>query len=368
MSEDEYLDPEDDDDVGCRQLLHVTGESAEVANFRREIEESERWGSELDYFLKFGEFDAVPERMFADTARTMGRLCAYLRERWGDYADSSHPVLIVSEEDAGVTYEFFTSRTPILGLIRMLSEEFQKLRFALDYSYPDGTGYDGKVAYERGDLADGLEETYEYMAHSDFEEFAGFELPSGTAAVAVQSGGDGRAVIPDIKTGKWDLSFAVETALKWDQAAVSFFVFHHESYTCDVETYKGMDSFVVSVGFERTVLGEPAKPVVVSLVDEPQAASAPVFATAVPGTEHQARRIVLAPGGFVMELARCDRLADPYWHIDQLKLRCYRDASRKVIAIVFDSAADAVNKGNQPSPPRMKGGKVYLFPESKTRH
>jgi hypothetical protein len=68
------------------------------------------------------------------------------------------------------------------------------------------------------------------------------------------------------------------------------------------------------------------------------------------------------------ELARCDRLADPYWHIDQLKLRCYRDASRKVIAIVFDAAADAASRPAHPPQPRMKGGKVYMFPDSKTRH
>jgi hypothetical protein len=106
----------------------------------------------------------------------------------------------------------------------------------------------------------------------------------------------------------------------------------------------------------------------VGLLDESLGQQPPEFAGAIAGTEHQARRIVLAAGGFLMELARCDRLADPYWHIDQLKLRCYRDASRKVVAIVFDSALDAVGRGSQPSPPRMKGGKVYMFPESKTRH
>ena len=367
MSEDDYLEPEDEED-GCRQMLQVTGDPADVATFRKELEETERWGTELDHFLKFGDFDAVPEHLFDDSARTMGRLCAFLRERWGDYADSSHPVLVVSETDGAVTYEFYTSRTPLLGLTRMLSEEYPKLRFALEYFYPDGAGYDGKVVYEKGEMADGLEETYEYMSHSDFEEFAGFEVRSGSLAVVCQSRGGGRSVIPEIKAGKWDLSFAVETALKWGQAAVSFFVFHHEAYTCDIETYKGMDSFVTTVGFERTVLGEPARPVAVGLLDESLGQHPPEFAAAIAGTEHQARRVVLANGGFLMELARCDRLADPYWHIDQLKLRCYRDASRKVVAIVFDSALDAVSKGSQPSPPRMKGGKVYMFPESKTRH
>ena len=267
MSEDEYLDPEGEDD-GCRQLLQVSGDAADVRAFRKELEETERWGTELDHFLKFGDFDAVPEHLFDDSARTMGRLCAFLRERWGDYADSSHPVLIVAESDGAVTYEFYTSRTPLLGLTRMLSEEYPKLRFALEYAYPDGGGYDGKVIYEKGEMADGLEETYEYMSHSDFEEFAGFDLRSGTLAVVCQSRGGGRSVIPDVKAGRWDLSFAVETALKWGQAAVSFFVFHHEAYTCDIETYKGMDSFVTTVGFERTVLGEPARPVAVGLLDE----------------------------------------------------------------------------------------------------
>ncbi|MCW5625239.1 MAG: hypothetical protein KIT73_11040 [Burkholderiales bacterium] len=367
MADDENLGPEDED-TGCRQILLVSGEVADLAAFRNDVEETERWGSELDHFLKFGDFDPVPDPLFRDAARTMGRLCAYLRERWGDYADSSHPVYLVSEAEDAVSYEFYTSRTPLLGLIRMLSEEYGKLKFTLEYGYPDGTGYDGRVVYERGEMTDGLEETYEYMSHSDFEEFAGFEIDSSRLAVICQSGGGDRSIVEDLKTGRWDLSFAVETALKWGQAAVSFFVFHHEAYTCEVESYKGMDSFVVNVAFERTVLGEPARPVVVGLFDEKISGAPPDFAHAIQGTEHQARRIVLAPGGILMELARCDRLADPWWHIDQLKLRCYRDASRKVVAIVFDSAVDAVSKVPQPPQPRVKGGKVYLFPESKTRH
>jgi len=83
MSEDDYLDPEGEDD-GCRQLLQVSGEEVDVRAFRKELEETERWGTELDHFLKFGEFDAVPEHLFDDSARTMGRLCAFLRERWGN--------------------------------------------------------------------------------------------------------------------------------------------------------------------------------------------------------------------------------------------------------------------------------------------
>jgi hypothetical protein len=366
MADDDYLEP--DDEGGCRQLLTVSGDAGRLRQFRRELEETERWGDELDHFLRFGDFDAVPERMFEDPARTMGRLCAYLRERWGDYADSSHPVFLLGESPSSVTYEYYTSRTPLLGLVRMLSEEYADLRFALDYNYPDGTGYDGKVVYERGGLADGLEETYEYLSHSDFEEFAGFDVASGSLALVCQSRGGTHATIPDVKAGRWDLSFAVETALKWGQAAVSFFVFHHEAYSCDTESYRGMDSFVVSVGFERTVLGEPARPVIIGVLDESATAQLPDFAAAIQGTEHQSRRILLAPGGFLMEVARCDRLADPYWHIDQLKLRCYRDASRRVVAIVFDSAADAASKSPQPPQPRVKGGKVYLFPESKTRH
>lgn len=365
MADDEYL--ESDDDYGCRQTLRVTGSAEDVAHFRKELEESERWGNELDWFLKFGDFDPVPDPLFADSARTMGRLCAYLRERWGDYADSSHPVLVVSEGDGSVAYEFYTSRTPLLGLARMMSGEYRTLRFTLEYAYPDGSGYDGHCAYEKGEMADGLEETYEYMAHSDFEEFAGFDFSDGRLTV-VSPGRASDTAIPDLKPGRWDLSFAVETALKWGQAAVSFLVFHHEAYTCDVESYKGMDSFVIPVTFERTELGEPARPVVVGFVEESQAGSVPDFHKSIQGTEHQSRRILLAAGGFVMELARCDRLADPHWHIDQLKLRCYRDASRKVIAIVFDTAADASHKPSHPPQPRVKGGKVYLFPDSKTRH
>lgn len=365
MSDDEYLEPEDD--YGCRQTLRVTGEAQDLSRFRKELEESERWGNELDWFLKFGDFDPVPDSMFGDSARTMGRLCAYLRERWGDYADSSHPVLLTAQSETAVAYEFYTSRTPLLGLVRMLSGEYRKLRFALEYGYPDGSGYDGHCVFDGGEMVDGLEETYEYMSHSDFEEFAGFEVASGRVAVICQSRQESNTAIADLKPGKWDLSFAVETALKWSQAAVSFFVFHHEAYTCDVESYRGMDSFVVTVGFERTELGEPARPVIVGLVDEKQTAAAPEFHAGIQGTEHQARRILLASGGFLMELARCDRLADPHWHIDQLKLRCYRDGSRKVIAIVFDAAADASHKPAHPQP-RVKGGKVYLFPDSKTRH
>jgi hypothetical protein len=180
--------------------------------------------------------------------------------------------------------------------------------------------------------------------------------------------GSGPYLITDLKPGKWDLSFAVETALKWGQAAVSFVVFHHEAYTCDIESYRGMDSFLVSVNFERTELGEPARPVVVGLLEESHQSRAPDFHKAVQGTEHQARRVLLVPGGFLMELARCDRLADPYWHLDQLKLRCYRDASRKVIAVVFDSAAESSSRPTHQPQPRMKGGKVYMFPDSKTRH
>lgn len=366
MSEDDFPDsPDEDSEAGCRQLLQVNGEPADLREFRRALEESERWGSEVDWFLKFGEFDPVPDPLFRDSARTMGRLCAYLRERWGDYADSSHPVYLVSTEDGSVTYEFYTSRTPLLGLARMLSEEYPKLRFTLEYIYPDGTGYDGRVTYERGEMSDGLEETYEYMSHSDFEEFAGFKVRDRLSVTCHARGGTG-ALVADLKAGTWDLSFAVETALKWGQAAISFFVFHHEAYTCETESYKGMDSFVVSVGFERAELGEPARPVVVSLL--PEGVEAPDFGRVIQGSEHQSRRIALSDGGFVMELARCDRLADPYWHIDQLRLRCYRDASRKVVAIVFDSAADAAGRGAQPTPPRTKGGKVYMFPESKTRH
>lgn len=367
---DEYdEDPDfDEAEIGCRQTLLVSGDATQLQAFRRDLEETERWGSELDYFLRFGDFDPVPDHLFGDSARTMGRLCAYLRERWGDYADSSHPVGILAEAETSVTYDFFTSRTPLLGLARMLSAEFVKLRFLLEYRYPDGSGYDGKVTYEKGEMIDGLEETYEYMSHSDFEEFAGFDSPSHEFLVVCQSRGGSQSTIADLKSGKWDLSFSVETALKWGQAAVSFFVLHQESYTCDPDAYKGMDSFVITVNFERSELGEAAKPIVVGLVDKAASQRMPEFLGAIQGTEHQARRIVLANGGFLMELARCDRLADPYWHIDQLKLRCFRDATKKVVAIVFDSAADAVNRGNQPSPPRMKGGKVYLFPESKTRH
>ena len=366
MAEDDYLEPEDE--YGCRQILRVNGDTADIAQFRRDLEESERWGNELDWFLRFGDFDPVPDPLFTDSARTMGRLCAYLRERWGDYADSSHPVIIVSQADDSVAYEFFTSRTPLLGLVRMLSAEFTKLRFSLEYGYPDGNGYDGQVVYERGEMSDGLEETYEYMSHSDFEEFAGFDVGDGKLKIVCQSKGGTDAEVGDLKAGRWDLSFAVETALKWGQAAVSFFVFHHEAYTCDIESYRGMDSFVVNVGFERTELGEPARPVVVGVLEQTHASRAPDFQRAVQGTEHQARRILLASGGFLMELARCDRLADPYWHIDQLKLRCYRDASKKVIAIVFDAAADATSRPASTPQPRMKGGKVYMFPDSKTRH
>ena len=366
MAEDDYLEPEDE--YGYRQILRVNGDTADIAQFRRDLEESERWGNELDWFLRFGDFDPVPDPLFTDSARTMGRLCAYLRERWGDYADSSHPVIIVSQADDSVAYEFFTSRTPLLGLVRMLSAEYTKLRFSLEYGYPDGNGYDGQVVYERGEMSDGLEETYEYMSHSDFEEFAGFDVGDGKLKIVCQSKGGTDAEVGDLKAGRWDLSFAVETALKWGQAAVSFFVFHHEAYTCDIESYRGMDSFVVNVGFERTELGEPARPVVVGVLEQTHASRAPDFHRAVQGTEHQARRILLASGGFLMELARCDRLADPYWHIDQLKLRCYRDASKKVIAIVFDSAADAASRPASTPQPRMKGGKVYMFPDSKTRH
>lgn len=366
MADDEYLDS--DDDYGCRQTLRVSGPADDLSVFRKALEESERWGNELDWFLKFGDFDPVPDPLFADSARTMGRLCAYLRERWGDYADSSHPVLVVAESETAMAYEFYTSRTPLLGLARMMSGEYRTLRFTVEYAYPDGSGYDGHCSYERGEMVDGLEETYEYMAHSDFEEFAGFDLAESRLAVVCQGSGVTGTVIPDIKTGHWDLSFAVETALKWGQAAVSFFVLHHEAYTCDVESYKGMDSFVVTVGFERTELGEPAKPIVVGFIDESRADKLPEFHAAVQGTEHQSRRILIAAGGYLMELARCDRLADPHWHIDQLKLRCYRDAARKVIAIVFDTAADASQKPVHPPQPRMKGGKVYMFPDSKTRH
>jgi hypothetical protein len=366
MAEDEYLDS--DEEYGCRQVLRVTGPAADLAKFRRDLEESERWGNELDWFLRFGDFDPVPEPLFSDSALTMGRLCAYLRERWGDYADSSHPVGILSQSDDAVAYEFFTARTPLLGLTRMLSGEHAALRFTLEYAYPDGTGYDGEVVYERGAMAEGLEETYEYMSHSDFEEFAGFEVGDGHVKLISPSGNGDATEINDLKTGRWDLSFAIETALKWGQAAVSFLVFHHEAYTCDIESYRGMDSFVVSIGFERTELGEPARPVVVGVLEASQASRAPDFHQALRGTEHQSRRILLVPGGFMAELARCDRLADPYWHIDQLKLRCYRDASRKVIAIVFDAAADAASRPAHPPQPRMKGGKVYMFPDSKTRH
>lgn len=366
---DEYDDELefDEAEIGCRQTLLISGDAVQMQALRRDLEETERWGSELDFFLRFGDFDPVPDGLFGDSARTMGRLCAYLRERWGDYADSSHPVEITDETETSVTYDYFTSRAPLLGLIRMLSVEYKKLRFQLDYRYPDGSGYDGKVIYEKGEMTDGLEETYEYMSHSDFEEFAGFEVPSHVFSVVCQSRGGSQTTIADLKPGKWDLSFAVETALKWGQAAVSFFVLHQESYTCDPESYKGMDSFVVTVNFERAELGEPAKPVIVALIDKEQAQRIPDFSSAIQGTEHQARRIVLANGGLLMELARCDRLADPYWHIDQLRLRCFRDTSKKVVAIVFDSAADAPQRSNQPSA-RMKGGKVYLFPESKTRH
>lgn len=366
MAEDDYL--ESDEEYGCQQTLRVSGTPDDVATFRRNLEESERWGNELDWFLRFGDFDPVPDPLFNDSSRTMGRLCAYLRERWGDYADSSHPVGLVSQDDDAVTYEYFTSRTPLLGLVRMLSAEYKTLRFALDYGYPDGNGYDGRVIYERGEMVDGLEETYEYMSHSDFDEFAGFDIVSGRLSVRCQSRGGTTTEITDLKPGKWDLSFAVETALKWGQAAVSFVVFHHEAYTCDIESYRGMDSFLVSVNFERTELGEPARPVVVGLLEESHQSRAPDFHKAVQGTEHQARRVLLVPGGFLMELARCDRLADPYWHLDQLKLRCYRDASRKVIAVVFDSAAESSSRPTHPPQPRMKGGKVYMFPDSKTRH
>lgn len=366
--EDDDLLESDDEDFGCRQTLLIQGDAKELATFRRELEESERWGNELDWFLRFGDFDPVPEHLFGDAARTMGRLCAYLRERWGDYADSSHPVTVLSEAEDSVSYEFFTSRTPVLGLVRMLSDEYRKLRFTLDYAYPDSTGYDGRVVYEKGEMGEGLEETYEYMSHADFEEFAGFELPTGSLTVVCQSRGGSRTAIPDLKAGKWDLSFAVETALKWGQAAVSFFVWHHDAYTCDVESYKGMDTFTVTVNFERAELGEAAKPVVVALVDDAKSAEIPEFEHSIANTEHQSRRISIVPGGLLMELARCDRLADPYWHIDQLKLRCYRDASRKVVAIVFDIVADATSRPAHPPQPRVKGGKVYLFPESKTRH
>ncbi len=366
MAEDDYLEPEDE--YGCRQTLRVAGPAADVAQFRHDLEESERWGNEIDWFLRFGDFDPVPDAMFRDSARTMGRLCVYLRERWGDYADSSHPVMIVSQADDAISYEFYTSRTPLLGLVRMFSSEYKTLRFAIDYTYPDGSGYDGHCTYERGEMADGLEETYEYMSHSDFEEFAGFDIGAGTLDVLCQSKGGTTAQVGDLKPGRWDLSFAVETALKWGQAAVSFFVFHHEAYTCDVESYKGMDSFVITVGFERTELGEPARPVVVGIIEKSNTARAPDFGQGIQGTEHQARRILLARGGFLMELARCDRLADPHWHIDQLKLRCYRDAAKKVIAVVFDAAADATSRPAHSPQPRVKGGKVYMFPDSKTRH
>ncbi|MBI1394544.1 MAG: hypothetical protein GC151_01095 [Betaproteobacteria bacterium] len=366
MADDDYLEPEDE--YGCRQTLHVSGDPQDLNQFRHDLEESERWGNELDWFLRFGDFDPVPDPLFKDSSRTMGRLCVYLRERWGDYADSSHPVLIVAQADNAITYEYFTSRTPLLGLVRMFSAEYRALRFTLDYSYPDGNGYDGHCVFENGEMTDGLEETYEYMSHSDFEEFSGFDVGAGRVMVLSQDTGGAPVEIPDLKPGPWDLSFAVETALKWGQAAVSFFVFHHEAYTCDVESYKGMDSFVVTVGFERTELGDPARPVVVGVIEERHVANAPEFHAAIKGTEHQARRILLASGGFIMELARCDRLADPYWHIDQLKLRCYRDASRKVIAIVFDTAADASARPTHTPQSRMKGGKVYMFPDSKTRH
>ncbi|MFO1320712.1 MAG: hypothetical protein U1F52_13940 [Burkholderiales bacterium] len=366
MADDEYLDPEDD--YGCRQTLRLSGPATDVAQFRRDLEESERWGNELDWFLRFGDFDPVPDPLFDDSARTMGRLCAYLRERWGDYADSSHPVAVLAQDDGAVAYEFYTSRTPLLGLVRMMSSEYTSLRFTLDYTYPDGNGYDGHCVYEKGEMADGLEETYEYMSHSDFDEFSGFEVGPERLAVLCQSRGGSGTEIADLKPGRWDLSFAVETALKWGQAAVSFFVFHHEAYTCDIESYRGMDSFVVTVGFERTELGEPARPVVVGLVEASRTQGVPDFGQGIPGTEHQARRILLAQGGFLMELARCDRLADPHWHIDQLKLRCYRDASRKVIAVVFDVAVEAGSRPAHSPQPRMKGGKVYMFPDSKTRH
>ena len=363
--DDDYLEPEED--YGCRQTLRVSGPAKAVGRFRQALEESERWGNEVDWFLRFGEFDPVPDPLFDDSARTMGRLCAYLRERWGDYADASHPVGILAEADDSVAYEFFTSRTPLLGLTRMLSAEYAELRFALEYAYPDGSGYDGQVVYEKGEMTDGLEETYEYMSHSDFEEFAGFEVGKAGLVLANPSGHDGDTAIPDIKPGRWDLSFAVETALKWGQAAVSFLVFHHESFSCDVEAYRGMDSFTLTVRFERTELGEPAKPVVVGLVDPEHAKRLPEFHGAIAGTEHQARRVLVTPGGFLAELARCDRTAEPHWHIDQLKLRCYRNGAREVVAILYDVAAEAT-RSTHPPQPRMKGGKVYLFPDSKTRH
>lgn len=366
MAEDDYLEPEDE--YGCRQTLRVAGEASEISRFRQDLEENERWGSEIDWFLRFGDFDPVPDQYFRDSARTMGRLCVYLRERWGDYADSSHPVIIVAQADNAISYEFYTSRTPLLGLVRMLSAEYPGLQLTLEYTYPDGSGYDGQCAFERGEMTDGLEETYEYMSHSDFEEFSGFDVGAGHIAVIGPEAAEQPLEVADLKTGRWDLSFAVETALKWGQAAVSFFVFHHEAYTCDVEAYKGMDSFVVTVPFQRTELGEPARPVVVGLIEKTLAARSPDFHQGIAGTEHQSRRILLASGGFLMELARCDRLADPYWHIDQLKLRCYRDGSRKVIAIVFDAAADATVRPTHTPQPRMKGGKVYMFPDSKTRH
>ena len=67
MSEDDFPDsPDEDSEAGCRQLLQVNGEPADLREFRRALEESERWGSEVDWFLKFGEFDPVPDPLFRD--------------------------------------------------------------------------------------------------------------------------------------------------------------------------------------------------------------------------------------------------------------------------------------------------------------